>query len=136
MKILNLRDNPKVLDDPNNVYIGRAGRGQDGFFGNPFGIGKGAPKGATLDRYLDYFVRRIERDNQFKFAVQSLAGRNLVCFCSPDPCHGEIMRAYIQNPEGFLHAYHTADRIEFIDAMQANRLGEFIDASLSPPPTS
>lgn len=124
MRILNLRNNPTLLNDPNNVYIGRAGRGQNGFFGNPFNLQKGETRAKTLERYLAYFVDRLKRDDQFRCEVLKLRGKNLVCFCAPLPCHGNIMRSFILDPEGWWLAYGQG------------QLPESIDASLSPPPTS
>ena len=39
-----------------DVYIGRAGRGEDGYFRNPFRLLPGMSRGATLDRYRSYFT--------------------------------------------------------------------------------
>lgn len=36
--------------------IGRAGHGEDGYFGNPFRLLPGMSRGATLDRYRSYFT--------------------------------------------------------------------------------
>ena len=38
-----------------DVYIGRAGHGEDGYFGHPFRLLPGMSRGATLDRYRSYF---------------------------------------------------------------------------------
>lgn len=39
-----------------DVYIGRAGRGEDGYFRNPCRLLPGMSRGATLDRYRSYFT--------------------------------------------------------------------------------
>ena len=40
-----------------NVYIGRAGYGKDGYFGNPFRLEATMAKGSTLGRYRKYFYQ-------------------------------------------------------------------------------
>ena len=42
------------------VYIGRKGRGHDGYFGNPFPLQPGEPRGATIERVRAYAEKRIE----------------------------------------------------------------------------
>lgn len=80
-----------------DVYIGRAGRGKDGYFGNPFKLKSGDIKGSTLDKFRDYFYNRIENDSEFKNKVLQLKGKTLGCFCKPDPCHGDIIAEFINN---------------------------------------
>ena len=45
-----------------NVYIGRAGKGQDAYFGNPFRLRAAEDRGATIERYRKYFYDRMETD--------------------------------------------------------------------------
>lgn len=42
-----------------DVYIGRAGQGKDGYFGNPFRLEATMTRGGTLDRYRKYFYYRL-----------------------------------------------------------------------------
>jgi len=74
-----------------DVYIGRKGRGYDGYFGNPFPLRPMDLKGATIERYKRYFLERIEKDPEFKERVLSLKGKKLGCFCKPFPCHGDVI---------------------------------------------
>ena len=68
-----------------DVYIGRAGRGEDGYFRNPFRLLPGISRGAALDRYRSYFRQRIH----------ALKGKRLGCFCKPYPCHRDIIKEYL-----------------------------------------
>lgn len=86
-----------LLRDKYDVYIGRAGHGQDGYFGNPFVLKPGEPRGATLAKYKDYFLQRIETDPEFKRRVLELQGKRLGCFCKPQSCHGDIIAHYLNN---------------------------------------
>ncbi|GHV53437.1 hypothetical protein FACS1894181_17240 [Bacteroidia bacterium] len=80
-----------------DVYIGRAGKGQDGYSGNPFRLRAGEDRGATIERYREYFHNRLETDPEFKRRVHELKGRTLGCFCKPYPCHGGVIAEYPDN---------------------------------------
>jgi len=82
-----------------DVYIGRMGRGQDGYFGNPFALEHGAARGSTLERYRKYFYGRLQSDPGFRQRIHALKGRTLGCFCKPNPCHGDIIKEYLDSQE-------------------------------------
>jgi len=93
INVINIRDAPKGWrDDPSYVYIGRAGRGMDGYFGNPF-PGSG---GSSLPKYREYFLSRLGSDPEFKRRVLELDGKTLVCFCKPSPCHGDVIKEWVE----------------------------------------
>lgn len=79
-------------EDPTYVYIGRAGKGQDGYFGNPI---EADEPGTTLPAYETYLRQRIIEDAKFRSRVRALTGHKLVCFCvdkdGNGPCHGKIL---------------------------------------------
>lgn len=87
---------------PHDVYVGRAGKGQDGYFGNPIKVGERCPRcdgmhmegSATLPCYLAYLTDRIAADDTFRERVKSLRGKRLGCFCKPKPCHADILAAF------------------------------------------
>lgn len=84
---------------PIDVYIGRAGHGHDGYFGNPVAIGKTCPEckqihkdgGSTLPCYRKYLWRRMNESEEFCIQLLALQGSVLGCFCKPAPCHGDEM---------------------------------------------
>ncbi len=78
-----------------DVYIGRAGYGKDGYFGNPFRLEATMAKGSTLGRYRKYFYHRLSTDKEFRKRIGNLQGKTLGCFCKPDPCHGDIIKEYL-----------------------------------------
>ena len=88
-----------LYKEPYDVYIGRAGKGKSGYFGNPILKGKRClycgmihdESGTTLDCYRDYLNKRIKEDAEFKANVKALKGKILGCFCKPKPCHGDIL---------------------------------------------
>jgi len=80
-----------------DVYVGRAGRGWNGYFGNPFRRKPGERKGATLERFEAYFLHRVETDPEFNSRVLGLAGKRLGCpgWCRPGQCHAGIIAAWV-----------------------------------------
>jgi hypothetical protein len=85
--------------EPYDVYIGRAGKGQDGYFGNPFPL-KGNQE---IDRiyciqlYSAYFLGRIDKDSEFKKRIEALKDKTLGCFCKPKMCHGDVIVDYLED---------------------------------------
>ena len=77
-----------------DVYIGRPGHGQDGYFGNPF---KGPNRDVIIDQFKTYFYERIKTDPEYKYRVHQLRGKVLGCFCLPERCHGQIIADYLNS---------------------------------------
>lgn len=88
-RVVNLRR------EPYDVYIGRAGRGEDGYFGNPFPLRSEADRPAVIEKYRRYFYDRIAKDPEFRRRVEALRGKRLGCFCAPEPCHGDVIADYL-----------------------------------------
>lgn len=84
-----------IFKDPYDIYIGRPGKGKDGYFGNPIRLRVGQPSGYTLERYKVYFENRIKNDEEFKQKILELKGKVLGCFCKPNKCHGDIIKEYL-----------------------------------------
>lgn len=86
--VVNLREAKKPF-----VYIGRAGHGEDGYFGNPFDVrvyGR-----AALSKFREYFAGRLNTDPEFRRRVLTLRGKVLGCFCKPKACHGDVIAEWI-----------------------------------------
>jgi hypothetical protein len=105
--VINIRQAPaNWQSDPRYVYIGRAGKGQDGYFGNPFPLLQGESRGATLDRFREWAKNKLSTDPEFARRVSELKGKTLICFCAPnsglqpaldgDTCHGQILAHYAE----------------------------------------
>jgi len=86
-----------------DIYIGRPGHGQSGYFGNPVKIdqvcefcGELHCEGAsTLVCFRAYFECRVESDHEFRKNVLGLKGKMLGCFCKPKACHGDIICEWV-----------------------------------------
>lgn len=87
------------------VYIGRAGRGEDGYFGNPYRVGSTCQScgvyhptaESTRVCYTNYFQWRMSNDAQFYWRVVGLKGRVLGCFCKPGFCHGDVIATWLDS---------------------------------------
>lgn len=93
---------------PTDVYIGRVTsapggftpeRGGDGRFGNPTEITTTATRSEAIDAFARYFHERVATDPGFRAQVLTLRGKRLLCFCSPKPCHGDVIAAWVNNQD-------------------------------------
>ena len=64
------------------VYIGRGSK-----WGNPFRIGPDGDRAAVIVKY----ERWLADQHQLLRALDELRGCDLVCFCAPRPCHGDLL---------------------------------------------
>ncbi|OUW96006.1 MAG: hypothetical protein CBD97_01995 [Pelagibacteraceae bacterium TMED237] len=115
VKVANIRPNydnlKEWIKDPNNVYIGRRGvvfvteinpetgmigkkrfPAYDSIWANPFKIGKDGDREEVLRKYKEYITIRLDREPQLLKELAKLKGKNLGCWCYPDPCHGDILK--------------------------------------------
>ena len=75
-----------------DVYIGRKGKGQDGYYGNPFAR---MPQTESIALFRKYFYERLKSDPVFNLRIRSLKGKILGCFCKPKACHGDVIAEYL-----------------------------------------
>ena len=101
-----MSDPPQVLNKhwskplPNSVYIGRPSK-----WGNPFSHKddtKAKYKVKTRDEAVEAFEKLInklmENNPQLREdIIRELGGKNLVCWCAPARCHGDVLLK-IANP--------------------------------------
>jgi hypothetical protein len=81
--------------EPGDIYIGRAGHGESGYYGNPFPTKEGFSRADSIAAFERYFKERVEADVQFRLRVLELAGKRLACFCKPKSCHGDVIAAWV-----------------------------------------
>ena len=65
------------------VFIGRPSK-----WGNPFLIGRDGSRTGVIDKYRHWLVMQ---PALYAAVKRELAGRDLICFCSPLPCHGDVL---------------------------------------------
>jgi hypothetical protein len=71
-------------DAPKNaVYIGRGSR-----YGNPFVVGRDGTREEVIASFEEY----VESHAALQVMIEvELKGKDLVCFCKPLPCHGDVI---------------------------------------------
>lgn len=103
VKVLNIRPEYQNLkewcEDENNVYIGRKGvifiDGErypktDSIWANPFKINNQNTREIVIQKYRKYIIKKIKKENLWD-ALFDLKGKNLGCWCHPNPCHGDVL---------------------------------------------
>ena len=80
MKVLNKKTD-KIPKEA--IYVGRPSK-----WGNPFNIGNDGTRDDVIRKFRYYAVNRLERESSW---LDKLKGKNLVCWCSPLPCHADIL---------------------------------------------
>lgn len=82
------------MDDPANVYVGRGGivfidgerfPKKGSIWGNPF-KGDGA-----VEKYEAHIRAKLESGEITKEQLMELKGKNLGCWCKPNPCHADVL---------------------------------------------
>ena len=65
-----------------DVYIGRPSK-----WGNPFLIGRDGTRQEVIEKYRNW----IKSQPDLMKALSELRGKVLGCWCSPKPCHGDVL---------------------------------------------
>lgn len=89
---------------PYDVYCGRPGKGQDGYFGNIHHVGQcDACRGRfhtraeALALFKIHFEERIRTDEIYRERIKrELPGKRLGCFCAPKECHVNVIVAWLE----------------------------------------
>jgi Domain of unknown function (DUF4326) len=77
--------------EPYDIYIGRPS-----LWGNPFEIGKDGSREEVVAKYRQW----ISTQPDLLDRIHTLEGKTLGCWCSPKPCHGDVLIDLITN-KGF-----------------------------------
>lgn len=72
------------------VYIGRPSK-----WGNPFVIGPDGDREAVVDKFRQWLM---QRPDLVEAVRAELAGKDLVCFCAPQRCHGDVLLELANGP--------------------------------------
>lgn len=93
---------------PNSIYIGRGS-----IFGNPYThrnlnetIAKYqvSSRRIAIESYREYMEEMYQTNPKFKTEIDNLVEMNkegkdinLICFCKPKSCHGDILKEFIEH---------------------------------------
>jgi hypothetical protein len=101
MEILNIKDIEFISED--SVYIGRGNKTYNlkcSPLANPFNIGKKFTRETSLFNYKHWLINSYasKKGPAYKELMRLLKlyksnpNLNLVCWCSPQACHGEVIK--------------------------------------------
>ncbi len=79
-KVLNQKKD-KIPEDA--VYIGRPS-----IFGNPYIVGIDGSRTEVIEKYRRYLALNNSLREE---VIKQLKGKDLVCWCSPKQCHGDVL---------------------------------------------
>lgn len=66
----------------NAVFIGRPSK-----WGNPFKIGRDGNRNEVIIKHREWLLKQ----SDLMAALHELRGKDLLCFCAPRACHGDIL---------------------------------------------
>ncbi len=99
MEVLNFYHLGKIIPE-NAVYIGRYNHNFNlpaSKFANPFPVSKEAGgRGSTIEKYRQWLWHQLVSEKITKAELLELDGKNLVCYCKPQACHGDVIIAAIK----------------------------------------
>ena len=98
MQILNFYALGKKIPE-NAVYIGRASprNGLPGSpYANPFPMESEADRADVIQRYRRWLAAQVASGVITKEDLAQLHGKDLVCYCSPKPCHGDVLKSAVE----------------------------------------
>jgi hypothetical protein len=85
----NVVNKRKHVPTPSDVYIGRPSK-----FGNPFSHKDGTLaqfRVSTREEAIARYREWIPTQPGLMAALPELAGKTLICWCKPAPCHGDVL---------------------------------------------
>lgn len=98
------------MSEKNNIYIARRGivfikdeKGdkkrfpeKDSIWANPFKITKEDNRNTVILKYEEYIRKKLKENPKLVDELLLLKGKNLGCWCHPEPCHGDILVKLIE----------------------------------------
>lgn len=84
--VVNIAHDRSILAEPDIVRIDRETRWR-----NPLVIGKDGDRVEVIARYRAWLWREIAAGRIALADLAALASKRLACWCSPSPCHGDIL---------------------------------------------
>jgi len=104
-KVIHIKDTPpKYKENKDYVYIGRPGKGEEGYFGNPFSLKDYKNREECMEAFKGYFYKRLDDDEEYKSKILELKDKILVCFCKVNKnvmCHGDVFVAFLDKEKDY-----------------------------------
>ncbi len=96
------------------VYVGRANprRGLAGSaFGNPFTIGQDGNRAEVIEKYRQWILGQ----TSLLVRLKELRGKRLACWCSPEPCHADVLLDLVDADELLVELKAADVSVEAVD---------------------
>lgn len=97
MAVLNFYALGKQIPE-NAVYIGRGNQKlglYHSMFANPFPINSEQDRDTVIEKYKNWIWKEIKEGSFSLEDILELKGKDLVCYCAPKKCHGDILEKVI-----------------------------------------
>lgn len=103
-----------------DVYIGRPSK-----WGNPFSIGKDGTREEVIAKYRQWIFGqpKLLRD------LWELKGKAIACWCSPQPCHGDVLCELVDNLCCECGGVRCVKDDIWPSRLHCNKCGDYIDLS-------
>jgi len=111
------------------VYVGRASprRGlTESAFANPYKIGQDGTRAEVIQKYLSWLLGRQE----LLLRLPDLRGRRLACWCSPAPCHADVLVELVDADEVLDDLAAAGVAVEAVDGRLRLSPPSAVDAAL------
>jgi hypothetical protein len=111
------------------VYVGRANprRGlAESAFANPYKIGQDGNRAEVIEKYRSWLVGRQE----LVLKLHELRGRRLACWCSPEPCHADVLEELVDADELLDDLAAAGVAVEAVDGRVRLSPPSAVDAAL------
>ena len=91
-KVVNAHGRKPNEVGPNEVYVGNHTRNgwRKSKWGNPFKLPRNASQ-EQRDEVIAMYRRWLLSQPDLMAALPELRGKNLVCWCAPEACHGDVL---------------------------------------------
>jgi hypothetical protein len=89
----------QTWDDPDYVYVGRANRHYNipqSEWHNPYRVEDATPTQSAIDQFRSHLFNLLKDNPDAIERLVLLKGKKLVCWCRPDPCHGDVLLKAIE----------------------------------------
>jgi hypothetical protein len=90
-------------DPRTHMLTGKIKPGERGWLGNPHPIGlcdicsDSHTRDECIKKFEEDFSNKINSDENFKSALLELKGKRLGCYCKPENCHGDVIKAWLDS---------------------------------------
>lgn len=79
--------NVRTIDTEEGMYIGRGSA-----WGNPFVIGIDGDREQVIYKFANHMFKTLAQNPLW---LEPLRGKDLLCYCAPLACHGDVIEKYL-----------------------------------------